>query len=91
MRFLRFGASSLDLEVFAYIFARDYVHFLEIQNDLLLRLMNLVQMAGTQIALQTPVFATNARPPLLKTAGRHFVGYRRRRQAHRRSASSVIK
>jgi MscS family membrane protein len=60
VRFLRFGTSSLDLEVFAYIFARDYVHFLEIQNELLLRLMEVVQAAGTQIALQTPVLAMSA-------------------------------
>jgi MscS family membrane protein len=60
VRFLRFGTSSLDLEIFAYIFARDYVHFLEIQNELLLHLMEAVQAAGTQIALQTPVLAMSA-------------------------------
>jgi MscS family membrane protein len=27
VRFLRFGASSLDLEVFAYVIARDWSHF----------------------------------------------------------------
>lgn len=60
VRFLRFGASSLDLEIFAYIFARDYAHFLEIQNELLLRLMEVVETAGTQVALQTPVLALSA-------------------------------
>ena len=60
VRFLRFGPSSLDLEIFAYILARDYVHFLEIQNELLLRLMAVVQAAGTQIALQTPILAISA-------------------------------
>ena len=39
VRFLRFGPSSLDVEVFAYIRARDWSHFLEIQEGLLLRSM----------------------------------------------------
>ncbi len=58
--FLRFGTSSLELELFAYFFARDYLHFLEIQTDLLRRLMTVVEAAGTQIALQTPVLAVSA-------------------------------
>jgi len=51
VRFLRFGASSLDVEVFAYISARDWSHFLEIQEFLLLRIMKCTESAGVQIAL----------------------------------------
>ena len=51
VRFLRFGASSLDVEVFAYIPARDWPHFLEIQETLLLRIMECAESAGVQIAL----------------------------------------
>lgn len=51
VRFLCFGASSLDVEVFAYIFARDWSHFLEIQEFLLLRIMQCTESAGVQIAL----------------------------------------
>ena len=51
VRFLRLGASSLDVEVFAYIFARDWDRFLEIQEELLLRIMEIVAQAGTSIAL----------------------------------------
>jgi MscS family membrane protein len=51
VRFLRFGTSSLDLEVFAYCRARDWPHFLEIQGQLLLQIMDIVQAAGTRLAL----------------------------------------
>jgi MscS family membrane protein len=60
VRFLRFGTSSLDVELFAYILTRDYAHFLQIQNELLLAVMEIVQSAGTEIALQTPVLAMTA-------------------------------
>jgi MscS family membrane protein len=55
VRFLRFGTSSLDVEVLAYFFARDWGHFLEIQQELLLQIMEIVQAAGTQMALQSHV------------------------------------
>lgn len=50
VRFLCFGASSLDVEVFAYILARDWNHFLELQEALLLRIMECIESAGVQIA-----------------------------------------
>jgi MscS family membrane protein len=50
VRFLRLGAFSLDVEVFAYIFARDWAHFLEIQEGLLLKITEIVATAGTGIA-----------------------------------------
>ena len=50
-RFLRFGPSSLDIEVCAYIVAKDWGHFLEIQEGLLLGIMDIVEQADTAIAL----------------------------------------
>jgi MscS family membrane protein len=50
VRFLRIAPSSLDVEIFAYLFARDWNHFLEIQEDLLLKIMDIVQKAGSEIA-----------------------------------------
>jgi MscS family membrane protein len=50
VRFLRFGAFSLDLEISAYVFARDGSHFLRLQEELLLSVMEIVQKAGAQIA-----------------------------------------
>jgi MscS family membrane protein len=51
VQFLRFGSSSLDVDVFAYIFARDWNHFLKIQQELLFRVMEIVQQAGVRLAL----------------------------------------
>jgi MscS family membrane protein len=53
VRFLRFGASSLDVEVFAYVLADDWITFLAIQQELLLQIMDVVQAAGTQLAIQS--------------------------------------
>jgi len=50
VRFLRLGAFSLDIELFAYIFASDWNQFLEIQEGLLLQSMEIVHNAGTAIA-----------------------------------------
>jgi MscS family membrane protein len=50
VRFFRLGSFSLDIEVFAYIFASDWERFLEIQQELLLRVMEIVETAGTTIA-----------------------------------------
>ena len=51
VRFFRLGPSSLDVEIFAYLFARDWAHFLEIQEHLLFDVIEVVNKAGTQIAL----------------------------------------
>jgi len=51
IRFVRFGASSLDLEIFAYVLTADSVGFLEVQEDLLLRIMDVIETGGTSIAL----------------------------------------
>jgi MscS family membrane protein len=50
VRFLRFAASSLELEVFAYLAARDWNHFLEIQEELLIKIRQLVGSAGVEFA-----------------------------------------
>ncbi len=55
VRFLGFHSSSLDVDVFAYVYAKDWSHFLEIQEGLLFSIMEIVQEAGTQIALPSRV------------------------------------
>jgi MscS family membrane protein len=50
VRFLAFGPSSLQIEIVAYIFARDYPNFLEMQGELLLRIMEIVESQGTAFA-----------------------------------------
>lgn len=50
VRFIGFGASSLDIEVFAYATTRDKAEFLSIREDVWLRVMDLVEQSGTAIA-----------------------------------------
>lgn len=50
IRFVGFGGSSLDLEIFAYVRAVEMHDFLAIQEDLLLRIMDIIAKAGTGIA-----------------------------------------
>jgi MscS family membrane protein len=61
VRFLSFGSSSLDVEVFAYISAKNWNQFLEIQEALLLQIMGCVESAGVQIALPSQtIFISSA-------------------------------
>ena len=50
VRFVRLGAFSLDIEVFAYLTARDWNAFLEDQEQLLFKVTDIVGRAGTSIA-----------------------------------------
>lgn len=58
-RFIDFGASSLDIEVYAYVQIPDWAEFLAIREDLLLRIMDIVAHSGTSFAFpsQTLYFA----------------------------------
>jgi MscS family membrane protein len=49
-RFIGFGASSLDIEVLAYVTTKDRAEFLGIQEDVLLRIMEIVGESGTGFA-----------------------------------------
>jgi MscS family membrane protein len=51
VRLLRLGVSSLDVEVVAYFNTRDWNHFLQIQEELLVGMTDLVSRAGTRLAL----------------------------------------
>ena len=72
VRFLRLGPFSLDVDVFAYVFARDWSHFLEIQEQLLFAVTGAVEAAGTQIAFPSQtMYVTNtndALPPPSQSA-----------------------
>jgi len=50
-RLIRFGSSSLDIEVFAYVTGRDFLVFLAVQEEILLAVMDIVQKAGTALAV----------------------------------------
>jgi MscS family membrane protein len=61
IRFVGFGDSSLDLEIFAYVLTSDYGEFLAIREDVYLRIMDIVAASGTGFALpsQTTYLATD--------------------------------
>ena len=50
-RLIRFGDTSLELEVHAYVPTRDEAVFLDIQEDLLLRIMDIVEASGAAFSL----------------------------------------
>ena len=65
IRFMRFGASSLDLEISAYVLSTDPDAFTTIQEELLLGIMDTVEASGTTIAFPsrtTYVVAKDLRP-----------------------------
>jgi MscS family membrane protein len=50
VRMIGLAAYSLDVEIFAYVYAWDYASFLEIQEELLLGCMEVVEESGTGFA-----------------------------------------
>ena len=64
VRLLRWGAFSLDVDIFAYAYAAvgDWNQFLELQEELLLRIMEIVHQTGAEIAFpsQTMYLATDS-------------------------------
>jgi MscS family membrane protein len=49
VRFLGLGTSSITVEIFAYVFALDWNHFLEMQEGLLLLVMDTIRQTGAEI------------------------------------------
>jgi len=49
-RFIGFGSSSLDIEVNAYVMTRKWEEFLGVREDVLLRVMDIVEQSGTGFA-----------------------------------------
>jgi MscS family membrane protein len=50
IRFIGFDNNALTLEVFCYVLTRDGAEFLAIQEDLLLRIADIVEASGTSLA-----------------------------------------
>ncbi len=61
VRFVEFGESSLNIEIFAYILGKDVSEFLEVREDIYLRMMDLIEECGTGFAFpsQTLYLAKN--------------------------------
>jgi small-conductance mechanosensitive channel len=54
-RFHSFGAYSLDIEIFAYVATQDWNDYLAIQEDLFLRIIDIVDDSGTGFAFPSSV------------------------------------
>jgi len=50
-RFIEFGDSSMKIEIYAYIITTAYSEYLEVREDLNLRIIDIVTEAGTQLAI----------------------------------------
>lgn len=68
VNFLRLSASSIDVELFAYVLAIDWVDFLQIQQELLLSVMDIIKQAGAEIAFpsQTMYLAAHSSDKLAR-------------------------
>ncbi|MCB9967214.1 MAG: mechanosensitive ion channel family protein [Geminicoccaceae bacterium] len=62
-RFVEFGASSLDIEIFAYVRASDYNGYLAVREDLMLRLMDIVSRNGSSVAFPSQTVYLRRDPP----------------------------
>ena len=51
VRFIGVGGYSLDIEIVAYVTTRDYDEFLALQQELLIRILQEVERAGTALAV----------------------------------------
>ncbi|PRY53069.1 MscS family membrane protein [Arcticibacter pallidicorallinus] len=73
VRFIEIGTDAFKLEVFSYILAADFDRFLEIQEDIYLRMMDVVASSGTGFALssQTVYLAKEKQPSEEKAAEAH--------------------
>ncbi len=70
IRFVGFGAHSLDCEIFAYVLTRDIDEFLAIQEDILLRIMDIVAGSGTGFAFPSRTIYVRRDPGLDETRSR---------------------
>lgn len=50
MRLVNFGASTLDIQLFAYAMTTDWTQFRAIREDILLRVIDIVRQSGTSFA-----------------------------------------
>jgi MscS family membrane protein len=70
VRFANFDSSSLRLEINSYVLTRDSTEFIAVREDLLLRLLDIVEQSGASFALpsQTIYLARDSGPDKEKTA-----------------------
>jgi MscS family membrane protein len=70
VRFVGFGEYYLEVEVYAYALTSAWPEFLEIREDVLLKVMDIVERSGTQLALPTGVRYVSGQGITEKLSGR---------------------
>lgn len=71
VRFTGFGASSLDIDIQAFISTRDLNEFLQLRQGILLDIMGIVEGAGTGFAFPSrTVYLSRDKAPAAEPAGR---------------------
>jgi MscS family membrane protein len=53
IRFANFDSSGFRLEIFSYVLTRDYNEFMAVREDLLLRILDIVEKSGSGLAFQS--------------------------------------
>lgn len=66
IRFAGFDSSALTLEIFSYVLTRDFAEFTAIREDLLLRIMEIVEKSGTGVAFPSQTIYLGRDPGLDK-------------------------
>jgi MscS family membrane protein len=91
VRFLGFGPSSLDVEIFAYALCSDWNHFLATQQDLLLELMEIIEATGARLAYPSQTLYLARSNTLGRDAQHHdYDGGQHTTDSTNRSASEII-
>lgn len=71
VRFVGFGASSLDVEIQAFIGTRDWEEFLQLRQGILLEIMGAVEACGTGFAFpSTTVYLARDKAPAAESVAR---------------------
>jgi len=70
VRFVGFGAYSLDIELFAYVDTPDWSEFLEVREDLFLRIIDIVNEAGSGFAFPSSTMYVGSDTGLSETRTR---------------------
>ncbi len=63
VRLKEFGSSSLDIEIYACVLQTDYSGYMEVAEDLNLRIMDIISKAGTELAVPVQNVWLEKSPP----------------------------
>ena len=60
VRFTDLGRYYLDVEIYGYALTTEWPEYLEIREDVLLKVMEIIEQSGTRLALPTEIHYVNA-------------------------------